>query len=200
MQGNRASFRFCSNLGLLFQTTDDTVYRIQKILLAYKFLSVTGCDQRSFIADIRNVRTGESRSLTCQQIYIYCIVYLDRAQVYAEYFFTFVKVGQVYVYLTVETSGTKQCLVKYVHTVGSGKDNHTTIGTEAVHFSQQLIQSVFTLIISTHCRVFATSTAYRVNFIDKDNTRSFFFSLLEQVTYAGSTYTDKHFYEVGTCQ
>ena len=41
MQGNRASFRFCSNLGLLFQTTDDTVYRIQKILLAYKFLSVT---------------------------------------------------------------------------------------------------------------------------------------------------------------
>ena len=57
---------------------------------------------------------------------------------------------QVYVYLTVETSGTKQCLVKYVHTVGSGKDNHTTIGTEAVHFSQQLIQSVFTLIISTH--------------------------------------------------
>ena len=65
MQGNRASFRFCGNLGLLFQTTDDTVYRIQKILLAYKFLSVTGCDQGSFIADIRNVRTGESRSLTC---------------------------------------------------------------------------------------------------------------------------------------
>ena len=60
MQGNRASFRFCSNLGLLFQTTDDTVYRIQKILLAYKFLSVTGCDQRSFIADIRNVRTPEN--------------------------------------------------------------------------------------------------------------------------------------------
>ena len=105
---------------------------------------------------------------------------------YAEYFFTFVKVGQVYVYLTVETSGTKQCLVKYVHTVGSGKDNHTTVGAEAVHFSQQLIQGVFTLIISTHCRVFATSTAYRVNFVDKDNTRSFFFSLLEQVTYAGS--------------
>ena len=119
---------------------------------------------------------------------------------YAEYFFTFVKVGQVYVYLTVETSGTKQCLVKYVHTVGSGKDNHTTVGTEAVHFSQQLIQGVFTLIISTHCRVFATSTAYRVNFVDKDNAGSFFFSLLEQVTYAGSTYTDKHFYEVRTCQ
>ena len=119
MQGNRTSFGFRCNFGFLFQTTDDTVDSIQEILFAYELFAVTGCNQCRFIADIGNIRTGESRSLACQQIYVHCIIYLNRAQMYAEYFLTFVQVGQVYMYLTVETSGTKQCLVQHVYTVGS---------------------------------------------------------------------------------
>ena len=110
VQGDRTSFGFCSNLGFLFQPTDDTVYCIQEVLFANEFLSVTGSDQCRFVADIGNVGAGESRSLASQQVYIYRVIYLDRAQVYAKYFFTFIQVGQIYVYLAVETPCTEQGL------------------------------------------------------------------------------------------
>ena len=64
MQSDGTSFSFRCNLGFLFQTTDDAVYRIQKVLLAYKFLSVAGSDQCSLIAYIGNICTRESRCLT----------------------------------------------------------------------------------------------------------------------------------------
>ena len=200
MQSDGTSFCFRCNLGFLFQTTDDAVYRIQEVLLAYEFLPVAGSDQCSLIADIGNICTRESRCLTCQQVHIYTIVYFNRAQMHAKYFFTFVQVGQIHVYLTVKTSCTEQCLVEYVYTVGSSKYNHTAIGTEAVHFCQQLVQCVFAFVISSHCRVLATGTSYGINLINKDDTGSFFFSLFKQVANTGCTYTHKHFHEVGTCQ
>ena len=136
MQSDGTSFSFRSNLGFLFQTTDDAVYRIQKVLLAYKFLSVAGSDQCSFIADIGDIRTRESRSLASQQVYINTIVYFDRAQMHTKYFFTFIQVGQIHMYLTVKTSCTEQCFIKYVYTVSSSKDNYTAVGTETVHLCQ----------------------------------------------------------------
>ena len=60
-----------------------------------------------FITNIGNVRTGEPRSLAGKKVHIYSIIYLDRAQMHTEYFFTFIQVGQVYMYLTVKTSGTE---------------------------------------------------------------------------------------------
>ena len=200
MQGDRTSFGFRRNLGFLFQTTDDTVDSIQEILFAYELLAVAGCNQCRFIADIGNIRTGESRSLACQQIYVHCIIYLNRAQMYAEYFLTFVQVGQVYMYLTVETSGTKQRLVQHVYAVGSSQNDNTTVGTEAIHLCQQLVQCVLAFIISTHCRVLATCTSHSINLINKDDTGSLFLCLLEQVADTGCTYTHEHFHEVRTRQ
>ena len=119
---------------------------------------------------------------------------------YAKYFFTFVQVGQVYMYLTVETSGTKQRLIQYVYTVGRCQNDNTTVGTETVHLCQQLVQRVLTFIISTHCRILSTCTSHGINLINKDDTGSLFLCLLEQVADTGCTYTHEHFHEVRTRQ
>ena len=50
--------------------------------------------------------------------------------------------------LPVETTCTHKRLVKYVCTVCRGKNNHTAVGTEAIHFSKQLIQGVFPFVIA----------------------------------------------------
>src|SRR3954453_10328753 len=50
--------------------------------------------------------------------------------------------------VSVETSGTHQGLVKNIRSVGTGQDNHLLGGIEAIHFSEDLVQSAFTLIIS----------------------------------------------------
>src|SRR5690242_19231154 len=41
-------------------------------------------------------------------------------------------------------------------------------------------------------------TAYRVNFVDKDDARSILLALLKQVTYPARSYADEHLYKVGT--
>ena len=64
--GNGTALFFGCDFGFLLQTAYDTVYRIQEVLLLYKFLSMTGGNQGGFVADIGDVGAGESRSLACQ--------------------------------------------------------------------------------------------------------------------------------------
>jgi len=84
-------------------------------------------------------------------------------------------------YLTVEASGTQQCFVQNVHAVGCGKNNNTAVGTETVHFCQQLVQCVFAFIIATHGGSFGACTSYGVNFINEYDARRFLFGLAEQI-------------------
>ena len=100
--------------------------------------------------------------------------------------------------LAVETSCTKQRLIQDIGAVSSCQDNNTAVGTETVHFSKQLVQRVLAFVIAVHIYIFATGAADGIDLVDKYDTRSFLFCLTEQVTYAGSTYADEHFYEVRT--
>ena len=57
----------------------------------------------------------------------------------------------------------------------------TITGIEAVHFGEQLIQRLLTLVILLH-RIDATSLAHGIQFIDEDNRRNFVLGLLEEIT------------------
>ena len=48
----------------------------------------------------------------------------------------------------------------------------TAIGSKTIHLSQQGIQRILTLIVTTHSRVLGTSSAYSVNLINKNNAGS----------------------------
>ena len=182
------------------QATDDTVDRIHEVFLLDKFFTITGSDQSGFIADIGDVGTGETGSLACQKFGIDAFVDFDRTQMHSEYILTLVQVGQFHMNLSVETSGTKQRFVQDIGTVRSRQDDNTAVGAETIHFRKQLVQRVFAFVVAVHIYIFATGTTDSIDFVDKHDTRSFLFCLAEQVTYAGSTYADEHFYEVRTGQ
>src|SRR5574344_169312 len=101
-----------------------------------------------------------------------------------EYFLSFVQIGQVDMNLTVETSGTKQSLIKYVNSVGCCQYDNTTIRAKAIHLGEQLIQHILSFIVTTHCRILTTSSTHRIYLIDKNNTRSFFFGLFKEVAHS----------------
>ncbi len=113
-----------------------------------------------------------------------------------EYRHTVVKFRQLHIYLTVETSGTQQGLVKDVGAVGGGKDNHAAVGPETVHLGEQLVEGVFALIVGTHFGIFPTGTADSVNLIYENDTGGFFLGFLEKVSHAGSAHTHKHLHEI----
>src|SRR5574344_974682 len=100
--------------------------------------------------------------------------------------------------LSVETSGTKQCLVKNVGTVGGSHDDDTAICAKTVHLCEQLVQRVFTLIITAHRSSFSTSTSNGINLVDEDDAWGFGLGLLEEVTNTARSHTNKHFHEFRT--
>ena len=60
--GNGTAFGLGSDFGFLFQTTDNTVYSIQEVLLSDKLFAVAGGYQSCFVTYIGNVLPRESGS------------------------------------------------------------------------------------------------------------------------------------------
>ena len=65
-----------------------------------------------------------------------------------ENLFSSLLVGIVDRYLPVEASRTQQRRIQNVGTVGSSHHNDPAVSAKAVHFHQQLVQSLFPLIVS----------------------------------------------------
>lgn len=68
----------CHHLGLLLQSAYDTVYSIEEVLFAYALLVVACCYKGCLVAHICNIGSRESWCLSCQQVYVYTLVYFYR--------------------------------------------------------------------------------------------------------------------------
>ena len=97
--------------------------------------------------------------------------------------------------LTVESPWSEQSRVKHVRTVGRRNDDNTVIALEPIHFHQQLIESLFALIVST-AQAGPPMTAHGIDFVDKDNARGLLLRLLEHIAHPRRADTHKHFDEV----
>src|ERR1043165_4963761 len=92
--------------------------------------------------------------------------------------------------LPVESSRTKQCTIEYIRAVCCSKNNDSTITTESIHFNQQLIQCTFSFVITHNC-VLSSRATDCIDFINENDTWSFFSCLLEQVAYTARSDSDK---------
>ena len=106
-------------------------------------------------------------------------------------------IGQAYMHLTVKTTRTQQSRIQYVRTVSRRNDNNTFSTLETIHLYKQLVERLFTLIIST-AHTHTTTTTNSIYLIDKDDTRRMLFSLLKHISYSRCPNTDKHFNEIRT--
>ena len=104
VDGNRALLLFGHHLRLLLQSANDTVYGIQEVLLAYLLTIVASGYQGCLVADVSNVGTRKTWCLASQELDVQILVQLQGFQMNLEYLQTFVQVGQVDMYLTVETT------------------------------------------------------------------------------------------------
>ncbi len=112
--------------------------------------------------------------------------------------FTFFKIRKFNMNLPVKPSCPHQRAVKNIGPVCCCQNNNTSIRGKTIHFGKQLIKCIFPFIIGTSHSISASCPANGINFINKNDTWSFFFSLFEQIADTGSAYAYKHFYEIGT--
>ena len=98
--------------------------------------------------------------------------------------------------LAVEAARTQQRRVKHVWPIGCGNYNNSIVGLEPVHFHQELVQSLLPFIIASAIAD-AAASAHGINFVDEDDARSVFLSLLEHIAHTARPDTHEHFNEVG---
>ena len=188
----------CHHLGLLLQSSDDTVYGIEEILLLHCLRIMARSNQGCFITYIGDIGTRESWCLTGEEVDIHAVVCLHRLQMHLEHFLTLIKVRQIHMNLAIKTSCTQQGRVEHICTVCGCEDNHTRVRAKAVHLCQQGIQRVLALVIASHRRILRTSTAHSIDLVDEDDTRTLGLRLLEEVANTRGTHAHEHLDEIRT--
>src|SRR5216684_8994039 len=103
--------------------------------------------------------------------------------------------GEIYRDLPVETPRSQQGWIEHVRSVRGGQDNDRLVGLEAIQLHQQLLQRLFPFIIAGESRCSTTRAPNRVDFIDKDDTRSVLLGLLKQIAHAAGADPDEEFDE-----
>ena len=97
--------------------------------------------------------------------------------------------------LPVKPAGAQQCLVQNVCPVGGGHHDHALVGTEAVHFHQQLVQGLLALVVAA-AQAGAALAAHRINLINKDDAGHILLRLVEQIAHTGGTHAHVHLHKV----
>lgn len=119
--GNRLLLLRRNNLVLTLQTTDNTVDRIEEVVLLDLTLVAPRGDQGRLVADIGDIGSRETRRLLGQKVAVEIRIELQILQVHVEYLAPLLQIGQLDVDLTVEAPGAQQRLVEYVGPVRRGQ-------------------------------------------------------------------------------
>ena len=191
-------FLLGDHLIALLQATNDAVDSGREVLLGDSLLVVAGCDECSLITYIGYICTGETGGLTCQEIYVEGFVDFDFVEMNLENLDTVVDIGEVDINLTVEATGAHKRLVEYIGAVGSSEQDDATVGAEAVHLGEELVEGILALVVGAEVGIATTSTAYGVDLVDEYDAGGFLLGLTEEVADTRGTDADKHLDEVAT--
>mmetsp|Transcript_32035 Transcript_32035/g.59641 ORF Transcript_32035/g.59641 Transcript_32035/m.59641 type:complete len:249 (+) Transcript_32035:866-1612(+) len=97
----------------------------------------------------------------------------------------------------IETARTEESRVKNVGTVGGSENNDSGVTLETVHLGEDLVQSLFTLVV-TSGNTGTTLTTNRINLINEDDARGVLLRHVEEITDAGSSDTNEKLNELRT--
>ena len=91
--GNGSLLLLFNDLVFLFESSNDAVNGIQKILLINDLLILSCSDQCRFVTYIGNICSGETGSLFGQKIHIHRFIDFDRFHMHLKYGSAFVEIG-----------------------------------------------------------------------------------------------------------
>ena len=196
MVSREFSFFIAHPVALSFRTVGNFFRCLFQICHGNGFSVIPGCQKGCFIQHIGQVGAGKSRYFlgNGRQVHIRFQRFVSCMD--TENGDTASEVRTAYYYAAVKTTGAQEGRVQDIRTVGSCQSNDAFIGTETVHFYQELVQCLFPFIMSA-AQSASALTAYGIDFIDKYDAGRIFLCLGEEITHAGRTDTYEHFYKIG---
>src|SRR5690554_4701788 len=183
--------------GLALSAHHDLVFRQLKLFHGYQALVPARGKQGGLVYQVSQVGTGKTGSTTGNQGRVDTIGQRHLFHVHFQNLLATQDIRQANHHLAVKTTRAQQCRVQYVRAVGGGNHDNAFVTFKAVHFNQQLVQRLLTLIVTT-THASATVATNSIDLVDEDDAGALFLGLLEHVANPGGTHAHKHFHEVGT--
>ena len=143
-QDRMACFVVCSDLLLLVGNDTALLLRTDShfdkgsldILLCDKGAVLLRRDNGRFVQQVLQIRSGEACSSLSDLLQIHIIPQRFVLRMYFQNLFSATDIRGSHRYLTVETTGTQDCRIQNIHTVGGRHNDNALIDAETVHFYQ----------------------------------------------------------------
>mmetsp|Transcript_16893 Transcript_16893/g.29072 ORF Transcript_16893/g.29072 Transcript_16893/m.29072 type:complete len:407 (+) Transcript_16893:208-1428(+) len=180
---------------LLLKTNHDTVNSTINFLPSNGRFGLAGGSDSSLVHEVLKLGARESRSTATNGLKINIGLKGLSTSVNAKDTSTSPEVGKVHSDLPVETSRTKECLIKNVNPVGGCNGDNSRVSIESIHLYQNLVNSLFPLIVSTS-ESSTTLTSDSIDLINEDNAGSVLLRLREDVTDTRRSNTNEHLNEL----
>ena len=155
------------------------------------------CQQGCFVQNVSQVSAGETRGALRDLTQINVVGHGLATSVDLQDGFAALQVGSFNSDLTVKTTRAKKSRIQNVRAVRCSDHDDVRTLVEAVHFNQQLVQSLFTFVVAT-ANAGATVATNCVDFVDEDDRGSRLLGALEQVANTRGTDADVEFHELRT--
>src|SRR5690625_4126679 len=188
-------FFLAHNHGSTLGAHHDFVAGLFELFHCYQAFVAPGRKQCGFVDQVGQVGTRETRGTAGNNHGLNALVDGHLAHMDFQYLLAATNIRQADHHLAVKTARTEQRLVQHVGAVGSGNDDYALVALKTIHFHQQLVERLLTLIVATTVAAAAMATN-GVNFVNKDDARCLFFGLIEHIPHSGGAHTDKHLHKV----
>ena len=180
---------------LLLKTDHDAVDGAIDLFPANGRLLKAGSGDGSLVHEILELGTGEAWGTAGNGLEVNVWLEGLATGVDAKDALATFEVGEINGDLAIEATGTEKGLVQYVNAVGGSDSDDTGVSVEAVHFYENLVNSLLALVVSAR-KAGATLTTDSVDLIDEDDAGGILLGLAKNVTHAGCANADEHFDEL----
>ena len=193
--GGDFAFAFAHDVAATFRTVGDFFTRFFEFRHADRLLVLPRRQQRRFVQKVGQIRAGKARRFLGDNLkvniafqrFIFRVDFQDR--------FPAAQIRTADYDLTVKTPRTQERRIQNIRAVRRRERNNAFVRAEAIHLDQELVQRLFTFIM-TAAEAGAALATDRIDFINKDDAGRVLLRLDKQIADAGRADTDKHFDEV----
>ena len=199
MIGDNGPLLLAHNAVLLLLADQNLLNSFKEVLLIDVFTLVLDCIDGSLVDHVGKI--GAHCSAGCQRdlFQIHGLVHADVLGVYFQDFDAALEIRSVHDDPPVKTAGTKQRLIQDFRPVGRANDQNSLGCFKAVHLGEQLVQGLFSLLVSAAVLGVAAS-ADGVDLVDEDDAGCVLVGLFKEVTHTGCADTDVKLNKVRSCQ
>jgi hypothetical protein len=164
--GDTPFFFFAEATALPLGPGNDFFDGIFEIFLADFFGVTAGGEERCFVESVGQIRAGKAGCGLSDATQINAAFKSFAANMDFKNGLAAVNVWSIDENLTIETAGPQESAIENIRPIGGSKNDHSGIGSEAVHFNEQLVQSLFALVIDC-ADVDAALAANGVQFVNE---------------------------------